>query len=333
MVRRKNWQETRSLCLMALLDQILRVAARNSAGFEWLHHAHVGVDAGLTNEQLTIIRDVNTPLPHPSAPAPLSAIQAAALRFAEASTFSVVVPKKILDEFKAYLTDDQQLLEAAAVPATYNMVSRLLVALDVGELGEKLLPLPETHQEEHQVDVGDGVKLFVKTAKRITDGDSAPWLVFINSLMSNEKMWDGVMPRLSKKYNILTYDQRGHGQVSARTAFDLVCCWANLGMIVVCSCHASNPSSARSRYRDDSVDSADPNSHSCRHWSVTWRCHSAHSRSNSPCSLLAPGRLRHSSYGTRSKSCTVGREDCIGQDWRDGGSGQGNLTPLVPCAE
>jgi pimeloyl-ACP methyl ester carboxylesterase len=35
--------------------------------------------------------------------------------------------------------------------------------------------------------------------------------VFVNSLMTNQKMWDGVLPRLSKKYNLITYDQRGHG--------------------------------------------------------------------------------------------------------------------------
>lgn len=171
------------------------------------------MDAGLTNEQLTIIRDLNTPLPLPSAPAPLTPIQAAALRFAEASTFRVVVPQQTVNDFKVYLTDDQQLLEATAVPATYNMVSRLLVALDVGEMGRLALPLPETVQEEHRVDVGEGIELYVRTAKRIVDGDNAPWLIFVNSLMSNENMWEGILPRLSKKYNLLTYDQRGHGQV------------------------------------------------------------------------------------------------------------------------
>jgi pimeloyl-ACP methyl ester carboxylesterase len=39
-------------------------------------------------------------------------------------------------------------------------------------------------------------------------------LVFVNSLMTNQTMWDPVLPRLSKKYNFLTFDQRGHGQVS-----------------------------------------------------------------------------------------------------------------------
>ncbi|GAA6007520.1 uncharacterized protein JCM10292_003913 [Rhodotorula paludigena] len=190
---------------------ILRVAARNSAVFEWIHHAHVGTDAGLTPQQLTIIRDLHTPLPSPTAPAPLSAYQAAALRFADASTYNVTVPQSRIDELKEHLKDDQQLLEATAVVATYNMVSRLLVTLDVGDMGAKSVPLPETEQSEHDIEVEEGVKLHVQVAKR---DDSSPWLVFVNSLMTNQQMWDGVLPRLSKKYNLITYDQRGHGQSS-----------------------------------------------------------------------------------------------------------------------
>ncbi|GAA5930241.1 hypothetical protein JCM3775_004338 [Rhodotorula graminis] len=190
---------------------ILRVAARNSACFEWIHHAHVGTDAGLTNQQLTIIRDLYTPLPTPAAPGVLSPFQAAALRFADASTFSVNVPQSILDELKEHLKDDQQLLEATAVAATYNMVSRLLVTLDVGDMGAISVPLPETEQTEHDVEVDDGVTLHVRVAKR---DDASPWLVFVNSLMTNQKMWEGALPRLSKKYNLVTYDQRGHGKSS-----------------------------------------------------------------------------------------------------------------------
>lgn len=173
-------------------------------------HAHVGTDAGLTNQQLTIIRDLYTPLPTPAAPGVLSPFQAAALRFADASTFSVNVPQSILDELKEHLKDDQQLLEATAVAATYNMVSRLLVTLDVGDMGAVSVPLPETEQTEHDVEVDDGVTLHVRVAKR---DDESPWLVFVNSLMTNQTMWDGALPRLSKKYNLITYDQRGHGKV------------------------------------------------------------------------------------------------------------------------
>ncbi|GAA6047557.1 hypothetical protein JCM3770_005807 [Rhodotorula araucariae] len=190
---------------------ILRVAARNSATFEWIHHAHVGTDAGLTNQQLSIIRDLHTPLPTPAAPGVLSPYQAAALRFADASTYNVTVPQSRIDELKEHLKDDQQLLEATAVVATYNMVSRLLVTLDVGDMGDVSVPLPEAEQTEHEIEVEEGVKLNVRVAKR---DENSPWLVFVNSLMTNQKMWDSVLPRLSKTYNLITYDQRGHGKSS-----------------------------------------------------------------------------------------------------------------------
>lgn len=160
---------------------------------------------------MTVIRDLYTTLPLPSNPAPLSPIQAAALRFADASTFSVHVPQSRVNELKEYLKDDQQLLEATAVVATYNMVSRLLMAVDVGELVNESVPLPEMVETQHDVEVEEGVKLHVRLARREA---SAPWLVFVNSLMTNQKMWESVLPRLSKKYNLLTYDQRGHGKVS-----------------------------------------------------------------------------------------------------------------------
>ncbi len=40
---------------------------------------------------------------------------------------------------------------------------------------------------------------------------TAPWIVLINSLMTNLTMWDAVIPALSARFNILSYDQRGHG--------------------------------------------------------------------------------------------------------------------------
>ncbi|KAK4057721.1 hypothetical protein OIO90_001369 [Microbotryomycetes sp. JL221] len=199
--------------IKSLSCQILRVAARNSATFEWIHHAHVATDAGLTNKQLTIIRDLHTPLPTVSQPGVLSPFQAAALRFADSSTFQVTVPQQRLNELKQFLKNDQQLLEVTAVVATYNMVSRLLVTLDVGDMGNLSVPLPETQRQEHDIQVEQDVTLHVTTYKRLED-EKAPWLVFVNSLMTTQQMWDSVLPRLSKKFNLLTFDQRGHGKSS-----------------------------------------------------------------------------------------------------------------------
>jgi 3-oxoadipate enol-lactonase len=42
-----------------------------------------------------------------------------------------------------------------------------------------------------------------------------PWLVMSHSLACNLHMWDGEAKRLSKRYKVLRYDTRGHGESSA----------------------------------------------------------------------------------------------------------------------
>jgi 4-carboxymuconolactone decarboxylase len=54
----------------------------------------------------------------------------AAVRYAEVMTRDVTVPDEVFDAVRGSL-DDQQVLELTVTIATYNMVSRLLVALDV----------------------------------------------------------------------------------------------------------------------------------------------------------------------------------------------------------
>jgi 3-oxoadipate enol-lactonase len=57
----------------------------------------------------------------------------------------------------------------------------------------------------------------------ISGPDSAPWLVFSNSLATNLHMWDQQAADLNNAFRMLRYDQRGHGQTEApagRYAFD-----------------------------------------------------------------------------------------------------------------
>jgi 3-oxoadipate enol-lactonase len=48
----------------------------------------------------------------------------------------------------------------------------------------------------------------------IVEGEG-PWLTFSHSLACNLHMWDEEAKRLSKRYTVLRYDTRGHGQSSA----------------------------------------------------------------------------------------------------------------------
>jgi 4-carboxymuconolactone decarboxylase len=65
----------------------------------------------------------------------------AALAYADAMTVDIKVPQDVFDTLKAHLSD-QQMMEATATIATYNMVSRVLVALDVNDMANVEVPKP-----------------------------------------------------------------------------------------------------------------------------------------------------------------------------------------------
>ncbi|KAJ6499412.1 beta-ketoadipate enol-lactone hydrolase [Mycena sanguinolenta] len=204
---------------------ILRVAARNHAAFEWIHHEHVGRTEGLNTQQLWAIRDTSC-LPPPSL---LSPLQAAALAFADHSTVSVRVPADVTSALQQHLKPvaeahnfdvDDLLVEAAAAVAIYNMVSRFLISVDVGGLSDDPVPWP-VDRTEHKVAIGSD---HLHAVTLVTHPD-APWIVFANSLLTNETMWDWLIPFVlapttpttqpfKGTYNILLHAQRGHGRSS-----------------------------------------------------------------------------------------------------------------------
>ena len=202
----------------------MRVAARNAAAYEWIHHEHVGRDAGLTTPQLVWLRDLSRRPPSVSSPGPFSPLQAAAFAFADESTWHSKIPQKVFDNLRSELakqlpkgvTVEQQLTEIAVTTGTYNMVSRFLLAADVGEHANVLTPYPAADCQQRTIFVANGVTLNTYVVKH-ADDEKKPWIVLVNSLMTDYTMWDGVMSRLSADYNILAYDQRGHGKVSKHT--------------------------------------------------------------------------------------------------------------------
>jgi AhpD family alkylhydroperoxidase len=108
---------------------ILRVASRNGATYEWAAHEPLARQAGLGNEQIAAIR-VGGAGSSGSGAAVLSPAQWAALAYADAMTLHVAVPDELFNAVRAHF-GERQVLELTVTVAAYNMVSRVLVALDV----------------------------------------------------------------------------------------------------------------------------------------------------------------------------------------------------------
>lgn len=103
-------------------------------------HLPLGREAGLTEEQVAWIKDVHQVRSlnwenRPQPPASFSAILRAALAYTDCVTIDIKVPATVFAAIKEHL-NDQELMEATATIASYNMVSRILVALDVEDMAD-----------------------------------------------------------------------------------------------------------------------------------------------------------------------------------------------------
>ncbi|WNV74167.1 carboxymuconolactone decarboxylase family protein [Geodermatophilus sp. DSM 44513] len=103
---------------------ICRIAVLNDADYEWRAHAPLLVRAGFPEEQLAALRADGDP-------SSLSPGQRTVLAFTDAVTRDVRVPADVFAAVHALL-GDRGTVELTATVAAYNMVSRFLVALEVG---------------------------------------------------------------------------------------------------------------------------------------------------------------------------------------------------------
>jgi alkylhydroperoxidase family enzyme len=116
-----------------LLDVHLRelamcaVASLNGADYEFRHHAPVFIKAGGTTAQVEALRD---PLRAADDEALFDPTSRAALRLTIEMTRAVQVSDSTFAAVRAHL-DERCTVELVGVIATYNMVSRFLVALGV----------------------------------------------------------------------------------------------------------------------------------------------------------------------------------------------------------
>ena len=108
---------------------ICRPALINEAWFEWNAHAPILLDAkGFTEEKLSVVKQL-----HPTSQGKLSDQEWATLLYADEMTRNVKVDNTTFERLKKVGFTEKDIVEITATVASYNLVSRFLVALDVGE--------------------------------------------------------------------------------------------------------------------------------------------------------------------------------------------------------
>lgn len=116
-----RWREL-AMCAVAVL---------NGAEYEWVHHLPLYHAAGGSEAQAAALRRLRTEPEQALKDPAFDATERALLQLVIESTLLVTVGKGTFDAARAALPDDRQLFELIMVVASYNMVSRVLVALDV----------------------------------------------------------------------------------------------------------------------------------------------------------------------------------------------------------
>lgn len=118
---------------------ICAVGVLNGAEYEIQQHHGPYLEAGGGTEALQALADGPAAWEHSGL---FDATEQAALQLTLAMTRSIQVPPRLIHQARSLLGSDQQLVEMVGVIATYNMVSRFLVALGVDMEGGLLVRSP-----------------------------------------------------------------------------------------------------------------------------------------------------------------------------------------------
>lgn len=113
---------------------ICAVAVLNGAEYEFHHHAPELIKAGGDEHQVRALRDVASAVNNGSL---FTERERAALQLTLEMTQGVAVNDDTMEWVKQVMPSPQAVVELVATIATYNMVSRFLVALDVRADGDK----------------------------------------------------------------------------------------------------------------------------------------------------------------------------------------------------
>lgn len=113
---------------------ICRTALINRAWYEWNGHAPLLATApeGFSEAKMVVVKQLR-----PTAQGALDDDEWLVLRYADVMTADVKVSPELADEVRSRF-DAKQVIEITATIAAYAMVSRFLVALDVGEQNDRM---------------------------------------------------------------------------------------------------------------------------------------------------------------------------------------------------
>jgi AhpD family alkylhydroperoxidase len=104
---------------------ILRVAVLNRALYEFNAHSPLALEAGLNPQQIDAVKET-----HPN-PQFFSALELIVLELTDTMTRDIEVPDELFSRVHLHY-QGRQLLDLCITIGTYNMVSRVLVALHIG---------------------------------------------------------------------------------------------------------------------------------------------------------------------------------------------------------
>ncbi|RJE25684.1 4-carboxymuconolactone decarboxylase [Aspergillus sclerotialis] len=131
---------TKTVIAPSLLElSICRIGHLNGAVYEWNIHGPLALNAGVSVQQLHEIAtlppftDKRDNAQKAWKDTHLTKIQRVVLRYTDEATMSVAVSDEVFRELRQVLPSDREVVELTATIAGYNCVSRILVALHVGE--------------------------------------------------------------------------------------------------------------------------------------------------------------------------------------------------------
>ncbi|KAL5363247.1 AhpD-like protein [Aspergillus floccosus] len=131
---------TKTVIAPSLLElSICRVGRLNGAIYEWNIHGPLALKAGVSVQQLheagTLppFTDKREDAQKSWKDTPLTKTQQVVLQYTDVVTKSVAVSDELFQELRQIVVSDREVVELTATIAGYNCVSRILVALDVGE--------------------------------------------------------------------------------------------------------------------------------------------------------------------------------------------------------